>query len=336
MSSIPTTELRRARPPAPGGGGYTRRLLCGALFCWLLATSAAGQITPLATLDSTAFVIGDQWYLHLVANVAPGTEIGTVDLSPFEEAPNLEVLEEGPWQTLSDQGERVLQKDLLLTAWDSGFYFLPELEIGYVTGGQTRTAKTELLPIRVASVPIPDTLNLAPIRPLLREPARWTDYLYIILPLAFIALAALAIWWTLVRKKTEPAVAVPPPPPPPPHVTALQRLRALRSDKSWQRDEVKAYVTELTGTVRDYLEGRYGIPAPERTTGQILRALQTENLSAAQRDHLREMLTVADLIKFAKARPEDAFYETQLDRAEAFVRATTPVAPPPASENPPA
>ena len=300
----------------------------------LTTTGLSAQVSVLATLDSTRFVIGDQWYLHLTANVAPGSEIGTVDLGPFEAAPDLEVIEEGPWQTLSDQGETVLQKDLLLTAWDSGYYFLPELEIGYVSEGQTRTERTELLPIEVRSVPIPDTLNLAPIRPLLREPARWTDYLYIILPILGIALAAFLIWFAFVRKKPVPEVVAPPPPPPPPHVTALRRLQALRTDKSWQRDEIKAYVTELTGTVRDYLEGRYGIPAPERTTGQILQALQVENLTPTQRDQLREMLTVADLIKFAKARPEDAFYETQLDRAEAFVRATKRTAlPPPAADS---
>ena len=313
-------------------GALRNGLLPVMLFlCSSFATALSAQITVLATLDSTEFVIGDQWKLHLMASLPPGTEIGTVDLSPFEDAENLEVIKEGPWQTLSDQGEVTLQKDLLLTAWDSGYYFLPQLEIGYVANGQTRTAATELLPVYVRTVPIPDTLNLVPIRPLLREPAYWTDYLYIIIPVVALILVAFLLWWAFIRKKPEPEVAAPPPPPLPPHVVALQRLDALRADRSWQRDEIKAFVTELTGTVRDYLEGRYGIPAPERTTGQILRALQVENLSTTQRDHLREMLTVADLIKFAKARPEDDFYETQIDRAEAFVRATKRVETPPES-----
>ena len=330
-------EARPQREPmrAPGCPERSRRcarrwdnrLLLVAVV-WLAGVVVLpAQITALATLDSTEFVIGDQWYLHLTANVAPGTEIGTVDLSSFEEAPNLEVIDEGPWQTLSDQGELIVQKDLLLTAWDSGYYFLPELTVGYVSEGQTRSVRTELLPVYVRTVPIPDTLNLAPLRPILREPARWTDYLHLIIPAGVLLLVALLVWFALLRKKPEVRVAPPPPPPPPAHVTALQRLAALRIDKSWQRDEIKAFVTELTGTVRDYLEGRYGIPAPERTTGQILRALQTENLTTIQRDHLREMLTVADLIKFAKARPEDDFYETQIDRAEAFVRQTKQEAP---------
>ena len=288
----------------------------------LCALPARAQITVLATLDSSRFVIGDQWYLHLTVNLAPGTEIGTVDLSPFEASDNLEVIDEGDWQQLSDQGETVLQKDLLLTAWDSGFYYLPRLEVGYRLQSQTQAATTDLLPISVSTVPIPDTLQLAPIRPILREPMLLADYLMLILPVLAILLMAVLVWWAFIRKKPEPATAAPPPPPAPPHEVALGRLAVLRREKIWQQDRIKDYVSELTDTVRTYLAGRYDVAALESTSEEILRALQVENLTTTQRDQLREMLTVADLIKFAKARPADDFYERQLDNAEALVQAT--------------
>jgi hypothetical protein len=128
----------------------------------------------------------------------------------------------------------------------------------------------------------------------------------------------------LLRRRRRTATAPPPPPPRPAHELALEQLQQLRGAGLWQRGEIKAFHSQLSHIVREYLEGRFAIPALESTTDEILAALRRTDLAEEWRLRLRQMLQTADLVKFAKAVPPENVHEEQLGQAVDFVTATKP------------
>lgn len=61
----------------------------------------------------------------------------------------------------------------------------------------------------------------------------------------------------------------------------------------------KTYYTELTDTLRKYIEERFGFNAMEMTTTEIIYHLQ-QNGDRKMMDELKGLFETADLVKFAK------------------------------------
>ncbi len=99
-------------------------------------------------------------------------------------------------------------------------------------------------------------------------------------------------------------------------------MTELKKSKLWQQGEVKAYQSQLTFIVREYLDGRYNIQALESTTHEILTQLNPIHLSEDWKSKLKEMLELADLVKFAKAEPPIEAHDRLMNYAEDFVMTT--------------
>jgi hypothetical protein len=116
-----------------------------------------------------------------------------------------------------------------------------------------------------------------------------------------VAAALLARWWW--RRRQRLAQEGPPPPPPiPPHELARRRLEAALS----LIGDPGPFCTEVSSALRDYLEGRFGWNAPDRTTEEFLAELRTqEGLSESIQKQMQEFLTRCDFVKFAKYDPTE-------------------------------
>lgn len=294
-------------------------LLYYLLFCCIGTTTA--QIAVSAEVDSTNMLIGDQLQLHLFANYSPDIAIQKVELNVFEKEEQIEVVKEEPWDTLQQGNEWVLRKDLTFTIFDTGYYWIPEIPINYLQNGVAKTAITKQIPMRVGTVALADSLQLAPIKDIIREEANWRDYLPY---LAGIGLLALAIGGYFFYQKRKAQKTAPPPPAiiRPAHELALEALRKLKEEKLWQQGKVKEYQSRLTYIIREYLENRYDIPALESTTEEIQRSLKQVDFDSSWKDKLSNILQVADLVKFAKAEPPIDFHDRVWQEAEDFVIAT--------------
>ena len=149
--------------------------------------------------------------------------------------------------------------------------------------------------------------------------------------IALAILAALAAAFLALRKiLTTPRTFLHMPPPVPPHEIALNALADLRA-KGWiETLQIEPFYVALSGIVRRYLEGRFGLRAPERTTEEFIRdALTSRKLSDAHRDLVAGFLEQSDLVKFARHAPGQADMRNALDSAERLVRETMPTAPAP-------
>jgi hypothetical protein len=87
---------------------------------------------------------------------------------------------------------------------------------------------------------------------------------------------------------------------------------------------MKEYHSELTDIIRLYLENQLGIAAIEMTTDDILDAFGENQTKPELLQRLRQILTIADMAKFAKAQPLPAENELSLENAFRFVKETMP------------
>lgn len=274
-----------------------------------------------AQVDSTIMEIGDQFQLHLTAKIPQNVNLESIDLTELKGIENLEIGGESNWDTATVGQEILLKKDLTLQVWDSGYYWIPEIPFVLAQNGASNVYKTNRIPITVGSVILQDSVQLADIKDIIREKATWEDYLALIIAFVLIVLAVLGYY---LWKKRQDAKTAPPVPEIklPAHEIALTALSQLKGEKLWQQGDIKNYQSRLTYIIRAYLENRYEIPALESTTDEILRSLKKVDFDSSWKNKLQNILQVADLVKFAKAKPPADFHDRVLQEAEDFVIAT--------------
>ena len=114
---------------------------------------------------------------------------------------------------------------------------------------------------------------------------------------------------------------------PPPSLSQriLGSLAALRGDIIARTLTAEQGMTCLADLVRNYLEERYVLRAPGKTTPEFLDEVERhELLPVKDRPFLRNFLNAADLVKFAKAPCDGPAVNTAIDNAELLVRNTAP------------
>jgi hypothetical protein len=136
-------------------------------------------------------------------------------------------------------------------------------------------------------------------------------------------LVVLVLWW---RKRPRRARQAALETRLPPHVTALRALARLRSASRATAAEVDAFYVEVSRILRRYLEERFGLHAPERTTEEFLAELNQQGtaspLDGRQRNALADFLRQCDLVKFARVLPGEDVHGQSLRIAEELVEAT--------------
>ena len=288
----------------------------------LAAAPAAAQVAASARTDSTRMYLGDQMTLYLEVVQPAGIAIQPLSLPAAGER-QPEFLAENKWDTLENSaGKLRLSKSFVFTAWDTGTLQIPPVPVPFWEGDNTDTAFTEAIFLKVL-MPQVDT-TLADIKPILAEPANWGDFLPYLMAIVVLILVIVLVLYQRKRKSGQ-AIAEPPPPELRPDELALQQLEELRRKQLWQQGAVKAYHSELTHIIRQYLENRYGILALEQTTPEILEQWRHLGLDETQAEKLKSLLETADLVKFAKATPPEYFHDRALTYVEAFVHETKPV-----------
>ncbi|MGB0863451.1 MAG: hypothetical protein ACPG19_06830 [Saprospiraceae bacterium] len=288
----------------------------------LITGLAFGQVRFEAKLDSSHILIGDQTKLHLKITQNPNWKI--VFPTSIELGDSVEILDESLFDTLSTTPKLVIQKDLTITSFDSGLIRVPPIAVQYITpdDGTLKTTYSRPVFLNVAMVALSDSSKIKPIKAILGEDATWEDYIPYLITVAAIGLIIFLIWFLINRGSKQEDAPLPPPIIRLPHEVALENLVNLKQKELWQKGDIKAYQSQLTDIVRTYIEGRYKIPARESTTFEILHFLKDKGISTNLKTKIREMLEVADLVKFAKASPPVNINEKLMEDAVDFVQTT--------------
>jgi hypothetical protein len=143
---------------------------------------------------------------------------------------------------------------------------------------------------------------------------------------AGLAIALLALGLSLARKrrrgpvpKAEPMVHVTVVESP--YTQALARLEQIEQERWPERGHIARHYEEVVDALREYLETNAGVPARESTSAELLWALPPSLSEEGLRDQLGELLDQADLVKFARLRPDSAAAALFLDLSRQLLRA---------------
>ncbi|MFM8409889.1 MAG: hypothetical protein ACKOCT_06390, partial [Alphaproteobacteria bacterium] len=141
-----------------------------------------------------------------------------------------------------------------------------------------------------------------------------------------LVLAALAAW-AFTRWRRRPGRAVAAPTAEDVALGRLERARALM-----EPGRAREFGAAVSDAVRLYVEDRFGLRAPRRTTEEFIGDLVRERAPAlaGQRDQLADFLAHCDLAKFARLPLGPDEMEAMLGSARRFVESGRPApeAPP--------
>ncbi|MEZ4774294.1 MAG: hypothetical protein R3D00_14005 [Bacteroidia bacterium] len=293
----------------------------------LLFRLSAQQIEARLSADTTEMQIGDQIHLSLTVRHTPDILLQWPVIDSIE---GFEMLSFTRVDSLPNPDDKQVTQvqHFTLTSFDSGSYRIAPIDIYYhtKTDPAQKATFTNALPLEVKTVAVDTTAEIKPIKDIRGAPLSFRE----VLPYLLIALLLAAIIWFVIRKiknrpKPLPQENITVVPTVPAHEIAMRKLAILEEKRLWQKELIKDYYSELTDIFREYLENKFHIMALEYTTNEIISSLrQLPALKPIQVRQIDDLLTTADLVKFAKAKPASGENMEAMETIRNFVKDTIP------------
>jgi hypothetical protein len=284
----------------------------------------AQEIRVTAEVDSFTYRIGDYIKTRLHIDAAPNVHVTLPhDTSHFTGA---EFVYAEPEKQTLENGRLRFEQTYILTTFDTGQVVLT-INVPYRLGDDTTVSIASSQPIYL-HVSMPDvdtTAAYRDIKDVMHVNLTVWDYL---LYLAILLAAAAAGWyayrrWKKLREERkvemEPVKAEPRKPS---HVVALERLHDLEAEGLLARGLHKEYQSELTDILREYIERKFGIPALEETTAEVIPAMISYGIEPVLVRSMQATLECADRTKFARYIPTTMEHDQALRFAYEFVDRT--------------
>ncbi len=294
----------------------------------LVSAISYGQTASLK-LDTNQLRIGEQTVVHLYFEYQNPKGEALIIWPAYDEnlTDDIEIVDKSiDSEVLIDSSSSTYlrEQQLLITAFERGYYPIPAQEIRL--GDSLYYSNMDTL--FVETVEVDTSKGIADIKPIYsvnypfseRSKDWLKNYWYWIA--IIVGLLIVFLIWRFYKKKQpeideeilEEII--------PAHVIALAELEKLLISEQWKSLEKKMYYSDLTDTVRTYLENRFDIHAMEQTTREIITDLKYASISEEDKAYLRKILREADMVKFAKFTPSDDDAFAYLNKSIDFVKRT--------------
>jgi hypothetical protein len=290
---------------------------------------SAQSVDVNASIDTNFLLIGEQTQIELKVQYRLDGDPVSIKFPELTDTINefIEIIYTSPIDTVypnkNDLSLVEQTKKITITSFDSGYYEIPYFEFT-INGGlfQTGPMYIEVQPMEV------DTAEaIFDIKDPIEEPFSFIDWLKEHWVWVAIVLILLIGGYLLIRylknkpekiiKEIEPEI--------PPHIISLRKLQKLKEDKLWQAGKVKQHHSEISEIIREYIEKRYLINALENTTDEIMQGLRFHSIQPDLLTKLNQILSLADLVKFAKEQPIASENDVSLLNAVDFIKGTRQV-----------
>jgi hypothetical protein len=283
------------------------------------------EITVKSSPDTTSILIGDQIGFTVSATVPKGIN-AVLDTKADTLAGKIVILGRSARDTSATaDGKMTITDRYLITSFDTGYYSIPPFYAEVKSGDSLKRYYSgySYLEVRRPDIAPQDTTDaIFDIVPPRNAPVTFRE----ILPYLVIAIIAAIVIYLLARflpRNPLRRFVRPPVPKEPAHVIALRELARLREEELWQKGEVKEYYSRLSDIIRRYIDDRYGISSPELTTDETVRMLQKAAVTTSgQMTLVKELLSLSDMVKFARYMPREELHEKSFDDAVRFVEMT--------------
>lgn len=277
-------------------------------------------------------VIGDTLTLSIEVVAESDVEV----LMPeFGSALNrFSIVDFAPRETIDDQGRTIAKQTYRLDAPSSGSQVIPPILIEYVDRREGKKPSpddldayeilTDRIPFEIQSVlPSETTLELKPAMEALdpNPTARSSSWpWFLLIGLAVLAAIPFLIKAFLAAQRQRRRRSA--------YDVAKSRLRTILKAPRKTQDQVERFYVALSSVIRQYIEDRFDMRAPDLTTEEFLASIgESPDFTAEHQGLLREFLKQADLVKFARAEPSSDETQRAIEKAERFLDETSADAP---------
>jgi len=288
--------------------------------------SAQQDVVARLSVDTNKILIGQPVQVILQVSQPKNVQINWPLI--VDSMGKLEILKIFPLDTMLVEDPNVLLRSqtFQVTSFDSGLYKIPEVYFDYKHNNSDKTFSTYTDPIfiEVFTVPVDTTLDIRDIQPIMPAPADLTWLLWVLIGYHLLMLLIAFVVWKSRKKTSEekeeivaPVVLIPP------HITAIDALKALESEKLWQERKMKLYFTRLTDILRVYIDEKWRVGAQELTTDEIIHHGFLALIDPSCKMDLERILRLADLVKFAKWEAIASECELSMSLSYKFVKDTS-------------
>jgi len=281
-----------------------------------------GPATVHVRVDKTKMTIADTVLLQLEASLPSGYEMRMPKVD--------KALENFGMVDWSNLGKKLDDKNNVVTTYQyrlepllSGKYEIPAFKFQFHDANDPNTTHelaSEPIAVEVASL-LGDqraSLVLEDIEGVVEMPkaaSRWWLWALLVPGVA----AVPAAWLLLRSRRTRQLVRIFRPA----HELAYARLRALVAENLVEQGKIPEFYERISGILRHYIEDRFDLHAPERTTEEFLDELRyAQTLASADKSVLEEFLTHCDLVKFAQHDPTTEQVQRTFDLVKDFIART--------------
>lgn len=298
------------------------------LLLFMVASANAQRIKATASIDSTNILLGDQVKLFLEID-HPKTVDVTFPNVPDTLVEYIEVLDRSKIDTveLDDETYQKQIQSFLITSFDSGSYRIPPFWFKIDLDGRLDSIPSNGVTLNVYSMAIDTTRGPTDIKYPYDAPVTLKEVIPYILGAILILAILFFIFYAIKRKKkNKPLFVIPKKPKEPAHIIALRELDRIKNEKIWQQGKTKQYYSEVTETLRKYIEDRFEIQAMEQTSDETIESFRAQKglLKDKTFGNLSQILKLADLVKFAKYQTSPDDNNMTLVNAYFFINDTKP------------
>lgn len=284
--------------------------------------SSAQNVVVKAELDSIMMWIGQQTGLHVEVTCDAGQSVSFPEYRDTI-VKGLEIIPPVLTDTqYVNNGQRMtVTRNYTLTSFDSALVYIPYIPV--TVDGVEYQSNRLALAFMTYDIPEGEEKQIFGPKENMKAPIRFYEVRGFLLYLVLAVLTIILAVYLLVRYhddrpiikkiKIEPKV--------PAHIRALSRFEELRQSGSSHGEDSKAYYTQLTDILREYINERFGFNATEMTSYEILEHLE-ESRDKESLSELRDLLSTSDMVKFAKFKPMLNENDRNLVSALEFVNET--------------
>ena len=282
-----------------------------------------GPLSVHVRVDKSKLTIAETLLLEFEATIEPGYEVRMPKVDKVLE--NFGIID---WNNLGnklDENNNVASTyRYRLEPFLSGKYEVPAFTFEFYDVNNVEDKKYELSsePIEVEVTSLlgeqRGELVIEDIEGVVEMPQKASLWWVWLLIIAFIAALA-GGWIVLRRKRVAKLIRIFKPA----HEIAYERLKALVKENLVEAGKIREFYERISSILRHYIEHRFDLRAPERTTEEFLSELQyTDVLSASDKESLEEFLTHCDLVKFAKHSPTTEQIQQTFNLVKEFIEKT--------------
>jgi len=275
-----------------------------------------------ASVDKAVGNPGDIITLTLSADYQPDVSLELPEVA--DKFKDFRIVNSGVSQPTKKGDRLVAERWYKLQADLSGSYVIEPIEIGYrLAGGEQKTAKTPKIFLEVESLLAKqgEAKDIRDIKPPMPTPPSYRLFVMILAILAGI-IALLVLGRMIIERlknRSETGKLIPKPA----HEEAFEALERLLKKRLIEKGHAREFCFEISEIFRRYIQGRFGIPAIDLTTEEILPRVESDGIIAdTMKPVAREFLTDTDMVKFAKYQPSRNEIEKIVENTRIFIETT--------------